>query len=82
MKIIFKDSFLFKLNHQVNYIAKDSPKRARKFKADLIKRLKSIPQNPYLFRPSIYFDDKNNRDNTRHQHVKYFRKIRNPLQTH
>lgn len=62
MKIIFKDTFVFKLENQIEYIAKDSPSRARKFKADLIKKLKLIPGNPYQYRPSIYFDDKNIRD--------------------
>ncbi len=62
MKIIFKDTFVSKLENQVDYIAEDSPARARKFKADLIIKLKLIPRNPYQYRPSIYFDDKNIRD--------------------
>lgn len=62
MKIIFKDSFIDNLEDQVDYIANDSPARARKFKNDLIKLLKRIPENPYQYRPSIYFDDIQIRD--------------------
>jgi hypothetical protein len=36
MKIVFKDSFQKRLENQIDYISKDSPKRARKFKNDLL----------------------------------------------
>ena len=62
MKLIFKETFISKLEDQVEYIAIDSPARARKFKNDLLKKLKLIPENPYQYRPSIYFEDKNIRD--------------------
>jgi predicted nucleic acid-binding protein len=35
MKILFKESFLKRLENQIEYISLDSPKRARKFKNDL-----------------------------------------------
>lgn len=47
MKIKFKESFIAKLEDQVDYIAKDSPARTRKFKTDLIKRLKSLVVSLY-----------------------------------
>ena len=62
MKLKFKSTFTERLSRQVSYIANDSPSRARKFKNDLIRQLKKIPKNPYAFRKSIYFDDKNIRD--------------------
>jgi len=62
MRIVIKDSFLHKLESQVDFIAKDSPKRASQFKNELINNLKSIAQNPYQFRKSVYFDDQNIRD--------------------
>jgi plasmid stabilization system protein ParE len=62
MKIVFKDTFINRLESQLNYISQDSPKRARKFKTDLFKRIKEIPTNPFLCRKSIYFSDENIRD--------------------
>ncbi|MBK3517688.1 type II toxin-antitoxin system RelE/ParE family toxin [Carboxylicivirga marina] len=62
MKVVFKDAFIAKLEDQVDYIANNSPAHARKFKSELISLLKRIPQNPYQFRPSIYFNDENIRD--------------------
>jgi len=62
MKIVFKDSFVNRLENQVDFIAMDNPARARKFKNEIVNKLKSITQNPYQFRKSIYFDNKNIRD--------------------
>lgn len=62
MKIVFKDTFINRLESQLNYISLDSPKRARKFKSDLFQKIKEIPTNPYLFRKSIYFKDETIRD--------------------
>ncbi len=62
MKIVFKDTFVNRLENQLNYISLDSPKRARKFKSDLFQRIKEIPANPYRFRKSIYFKDVTIRD--------------------
>jgi len=62
MKIVFKDTFINRLEGQLTYISLDSPKRARKFKADLFMRIKEIQTNPYLCRKSIYFSDENIRD--------------------
>ena len=62
MKIVFKDTFINRLEDQLNYIALDSLGRARKFKSDLFHRIKQIPANPYLSRKSIYFNDETIRD--------------------
>ncbi len=62
MKIVFKDSFLTRLENQIDYISKDSPKQARTFKNDLLKRIKEIAGNPYRYRQSIYFEDNEIRD--------------------
>jgi plasmid stabilization system protein ParE len=62
MKIVFKDSFLNRLENQIDYISLDSPSRARKFKNELLKRIKEIPKNPFRYRKSIYFDLEEIRD--------------------
>lgn len=62
MKILFKESFLKRLENQIEYISLDSPKRARKFKNDLLNRIKEIPENPYKYRKSIYFENQTIRD--------------------
>jgi len=62
MKIVFKESFINRLESQVDYISKDSPTRARKFKNTLLERIKEIPQNPYQYRKSIYFNSNDIRD--------------------
>ena len=62
MKISFTEDFLFDLNEQVNYIARDKPQTARKFKNDLIKKLKKDICNPFLFKKSRYFDSEYIRD--------------------
>ncbi len=62
MKIVFKDTFVKRLSRQIEYIAMDSTKRAGNFKNQLIKEIKKIPQMPYTYRKSIYFNDKNIRD--------------------
>ena len=62
MKIVFKDTFITRLENQLNYISLDSPKRARKFNLELFHRIKEIPVNPYRFRKSVYFNDNTIRD--------------------
>jgi plasmid stabilization system protein ParE len=62
MKINFTEDFLFALDDQVDYIAQDKPKAAKKFKNDLIKKIKKDIQNPFLFQRSQYFDNENIRD--------------------
>lgn len=62
MKISFTEDFLFILNDQVDYIARDKPQAARKFKNDLIKKIKKDLQNPFHFKKSRYFENDNIRE--------------------
>lgn len=62
MKVVFKDSFVDRLEKQIDYISIDSPPRARKFKNDLLNRVKEISKNPFRYRKSIYFNTDNVRD--------------------
>jgi len=62
MKVVFKETFIIRIESQIEYISLDSPTRARKFKSDLLKRIKEIPTNPYRYRKSVYFEDETIRD--------------------
>jgi plasmid stabilization system protein ParE len=62
MKLVLEESFLNRLDRQLNFIALDSPARARRFGAALMKAVRQIPSNPLLYRRSVYFDDPNIRD--------------------
>ncbi|WP_367575980.1 type II toxin-antitoxin system RelE/ParE family toxin [Maribellus mangrovi] len=62
MKIVYKESFVIRLENQLKYISIDNPTAAKKFKKDLITKIKAIPRNPKSNRRSIYFDDENIRD--------------------
>jgi len=54
MKIKVTKNFSDKLNSQVNYIAKDKPSAARKFKEEIMLRIKGIANRPYQNRKSIF----------------------------
>ncbi|WP_125719517.1 type II toxin-antitoxin system RelE/ParE family toxin [Flavobacterium ustbae] len=62
MKIKLTVEFNNDLKEIINFIAKDKPIAARKFKNDLLKHLKKDLLNPFHFKKSIYFDDSNYRD--------------------
>ena len=62
MKIKITKDFKEKLANQVEFIAKDKPSAARKFKNELIKRIKDIPKMPLKHRKSIFFENENIRD--------------------
>ena len=62
MKIKVLKSFRDKLNHQVEFIAKEKPGAARKFKAEILRRIKEIPQMPLKNRKSIFFEKDEIRD--------------------
>ena len=62
VKIVFKNSFVLRLEQQIDFISIDSVFRARKFQKELISEIKKIPKNPYKHRKSIYFNDNNIRD--------------------
>ena len=62
MKIKFELDFLENLASQVHFISKDKPKAARKFKVDLLKKLRKDLKFPYHFKKSIYYNNENIRD--------------------
>jgi len=62
MKIKVLKSFRDKLNHQVEFIAKDKPGAARKFKTGILRKIKEIPQMPLKNRKSIFFEKDEIRD--------------------
>jgi len=62
MKIKVLKSFKDKLNQQIEYIARDKPHAARKFKTELLKRITEISRMPYKNRKSIFFDRNDIRD--------------------
>lgn len=62
MRLVLEESFLDRLERQLDFIALDSPARARKFGTALMKAVRQIPENPMHCRKSIYFDDPNIRD--------------------
>lgn len=57
MKIKLSGSFREKLINQVQYISKDKPDAARRFKNNLLAELKSISNAPYSYRRSIFFNN-------------------------
>jgi plasmid stabilization system protein ParE len=62
MKISFSDGFVAALLDQVDYIAKDKPSAARKFKNELLKSIRKDFKQPFNYRKSIYFQDELIRD--------------------
>ncbi|MBI9069167.1 MAG: type II toxin-antitoxin system RelE/ParE family toxin [Salinivirgaceae bacterium] len=62
MKIVYKETFVQRLERQLQYIANDNPSAAKRFKKNLIQNIKKIPNNPQIYRKSIYFDDNSIRD--------------------
>lgn len=62
MKIKFKETFVSRLEKQIDFIAADSPVRARKFKSELFNLIRKVSLNPLQCRKSIYFEDNNIRD--------------------
>ena len=62
MKIKLIESFYNRLSLQVDYISKFSKTNAKRFKTGILQEIRNIPQNPYLYRKSIFYDDKNIRE--------------------
>jgi hypothetical protein len=62
--MIIKFSKVFQLDviDQVQYIYKDKPRAALKFRKDLIKNIKKDLKKPFHFKKSRYYDDENIRD--------------------
>lgn len=55
MKIIFTKKFINKLDRKVDYIAKDKPVAAEKFRENLISEIEKIPDHPNLYKKSVFF---------------------------
>jgi plasmid stabilization system protein ParE len=64
MKIVYNPTFKSELKEVLVYIAKDKPTASLNFKNELKRYITEIPDNPFKYRPSFYFDDKNIRDMT------------------
>ena len=64
MKINFSENFYFLLNEIIDFIAKDKPAAARKFKKDLIVSIKKDLKFPYNYKKSFYLEDDTFRDYT------------------
>ena len=62
MRIDIQDSFSEKLGEVVDFISNDKPKAARKFKADIQKKIKALPEFPFQCKKSIYFENDSIRD--------------------
>ena len=62
MRIKLTVEFNYDLKDIVDFISRDKPLAARKFKTGLIKNIKKDLKQPFLFKKSIYFDDENIRD--------------------
>lgn len=62
MRIELQDSFIRKLNRQVDFIAHDKPSAARNFKNTIISKLKELIDFPFKSRKSIFFEDESIRD--------------------
>lgn len=62
MKVELLASFKDDLKDQTEYIARDKPQAARKFKANILKQISKLGNNPYANRRSIYYDDDRYRD--------------------
>ena len=62
MNIVYKESFVSRLERQIRFIAKDNPSAAKRFKKELLVKIKTISSNPKIFRKSIYFENDSIRD--------------------
>jgi len=62
MKIIHKPTFSKQLKNIIKYIAQDKPSASMKFKNELKEYINLLPNHPFKYRKSIYFDNENIRD--------------------
>ena len=62
MKIVYKKSFQNRLREHIEFIASDNLKAAKKLKNQILRKTQSIPDNPFVYRQSIYFEDPQIRD--------------------
>jgi plasmid stabilization system protein ParE len=64
MKITHNPIFSKQLKLIIEYIAKDKPSASMNFKNQLKENINLIPNNPYQYEQSQYFDSKNIRNMT------------------
>ena len=62
MKIVYKDTFVERLEMQVEYLSSISIDAAKSFKRQIISHIRKLPEHPYLYRKSIYYEDNQVRD--------------------
>ncbi|TRX36893.1 type II toxin-antitoxin system RelE/ParE family toxin [Flavobacterium sp. ZT3R18] len=62
MRVKLTVEFNYDLKDIVDFISRDKPVAARKFKTELIKNVKKDLKQPFLFKKSIYFKDEYIRD--------------------
>ena len=64
MQIKFDEKFEINLKIILEYIAKDKLCASKNFRKDLFEQIKNLPNFPYKYRKSFYFNDENIRDMT------------------
>ena len=69
MKIIRSRKFQINLLVILQYIAIDKVSASKNFQKELDKLIQNIPNFPYKYKPSIYFDNANVRDLTYKKHT-------------
>ena len=62
MQIKLDKKFEVNFNSILEYIAKDKLLASKKFRKDLFLQIKNLPNFPYKFRKSFYFNDEKIRD--------------------
>jgi plasmid stabilization system protein ParE len=62
MTIIRDDRYIENLQNILDTIAKDGIRRSNKLRINLDKKINNLPNMPYKFRQSHYYEDKNIRD--------------------
>lgn len=64
MILIHKPTFLKQLKDILEYISNDKPNASLKFKNELKENINLLPDNPFQYKQSKYFNSKNIREMT------------------
>ena len=62
MQIKLDKKFEINFNSILEYIAKDKLSASKRFRKELFEHIKTLPNYPYKFRKSFYFDNEKIRD--------------------
>lgn len=62
MKVKIAEIFFKKFIKQIDFISNDKPGAAKKFKSDILNKLRELPSMPYKNRKSIFYDEDSIRD--------------------